>query len=395
MPEKIKIGLIGCGGIARNHLYAFRELYRKGLGNFEIVAICDVVDKKAKSFASDVKKFQKKTTPKVHRDFDNMLEKEDIQAVHICTDHRTHHLIAIPCLKKGKHVIVEKPLGITMRAGRRMIEAAKKHGKVLAVAEDRRFLLINRASKWAIEQGYIGDVQMVLQIDVGGAPNFGRDLIVVGTPWRHRKLEGGAGTALDNGCHDIDTFRSLNGEIDEATGLIKTFEKTRVNRNEKGETVEKVKCTTEDAGFAILKFHNGSIGHWAPAYWAGHGEASSIGRWIYGSKGCLKNEWMVLDNGQRENVTTLYLLNADKEEKERYFPKGITNAFALETYNFLEAIREHRKPEVDGLEGLKDEAVCYAVIESSCLDRPVKVKDVLDGVVENYQKEINKNLGLS
>jgi len=395
MPEKIKTSLVGCGGIARQHLYAFRELCRKGLGDFEIVAVCDVAETKAKSFASEIKQFQKKTKPKIYTDFEDLLEKEDVQAVHLCTDHRTHHLIAVSSLEQDKHVIVEKPLGITMKAGRRMIEAAEKHGKILAVAEDRRFLLLNRASKWAIEQGYIGDVQMVIQIDVGGAPNFGRDLIVVGTPWRHKKLEGGAGTALDNGCHDIDTFRSLNGEIDEATGLITTFEKTRVNRNEKGDIVEKVKCTTEDAGFAILKFRNGSIGHWTPAYWAGHGEASSIGRWIYGSKGCLKNEWMVLDNGQKENVMTMYLLNADKDEREKFFPKGITNAFALEIHDFLEAIQEHRKPEVDGWEGLKDEAVCYAVIESSRLGRPVKVKDVLNGIVEDYQKEINKNLGLS
>lgn len=394
MPEKIRIGMIGCGSVAKAHVIGFRELAGKGLGNFEIVATCDVVEEKAKRLASEIKQFQKKPRPKVYTDFQNMLKKEDIQALDICTDHRTHHLIAVPCFEAGKHVMVEKPLGITIRAGRRIIDAAEKHGKVLAVAEDRRFSLVNRASKWAIEQGYIGDVQMIFQIGIGGSPDFGRDAIIFGTPWRHEKLEAGAGTVLDNGCHDADEFRYLNGEVSEVMGFIQTFEKTRVKRDERGKIVERVKSTTEDAGFAILKFHDGSVAHWSPAYWAGHGEPSSF-RWIYGTKGCLKGKSVVLDTGRRENVTVLYLLNADEEDREKFFPKGITNTFALEIHDFLQAILEHRRPEVDGWEGLRDEAVCYAAIESSGLGRPVKVKDVLEGVVEEYQREINESLSLS
>ncbi len=394
MPDKVRIGLIGCGDIAKYHVLGLRELAEKGLEGFEIVATCDIVKERAKSLASEIKRFQKKTRPQIYVDFQKMLKNDDIEALDICTDHRTHHLIAIPCLEAGKHVMVEKPLGITMRAARRTIDAAENHGKVLAVAEDQRFHLVNRASRWAIEQGYIGDVQMIFQVGVGGSPSFGRDVIIVGTPWRHKKLEAGAGTVLDNGCHDVDALRCLNGEIDEAIGFIKTFEKTRVKRDERGKIVQRVKSAAEDAGFAILKFHDGSVAHWSPAYYAGHGEPSSC-RWIYGSKGCLKDESMVLDTGRREDVTSLYLLNADEEERRKLFPKGITNTFALKIHDFLQAIVEHRNPEVDGWEGLKDQAVCYAVIESSGLGRPVKVRDVLEGVVEDYQKEINENLALS
>jgi len=394
LPEKIRIGLIGCGDIARYHVSGFRELAEKGLGDYEIVATCDVMKERAKRLASEVKQFQKRIRPEVYTGFQNMLKNEDIQALDICTDHRTHHLIAVPCLEADKHVMVEKPLGITMRAGRRMIDAAESRRKALAVAEDQRFHLQNRASKWAIEQGYIGGVQMIFQIGVGGSPNFGRDAIIVGTPWRHKKLEAGAGTVLDNGCHDVDEFRYLNGEVKEAMGFIETFEKTRVQRDDRAKIVQRVKTTDEDAGFAILKFEDGSVANWSPAYWAGHGEPSSC-RWIYGTKGCLKGESMMLDDGRREDVTRLYLLNADEEEREKSFPKGITNTFALKIHDFLQAILEHRRPKVDGWEGLRDEAVCYAVIESSGLGRPVKVKDVLEGVVEDYQKEINESLGLS
>jgi hypothetical protein len=75
--------------------------------------------------------------------------------------------------------------------------------------------------------------------------------------------------------------------------------------------------------------------------------------------------------------------------KDKFFPKGITDSFALETLDFLRAIWDDKNMEVSGREGLKDMALSYAVIESSILNRPVKPEEIESGKISNYEKEIN------
>ncbi len=389
----VNVAIIGCGQMGSEHLRGYRELKQKKFDNFTITAVCDVAKERANDFSDQIQSFQNKK-PKIFLDYKKVIEIEDIDAVDICTDHRHHHIIGNFFLEAGKHVMVEKPMGITVKACRKMIQAAEKNGRVLAVAENYRRSLDNRAIKWVIENGYIGDVQMIFSGCVGGVAPFGRDAIVIGTPWRHVKVKTGAGPVLDNGIHDMDLFRYFNGEVEEAVGVTKTFEKVRVTRDKDGNIVDHVKNTVEDAGFAILKFENGAIGHWAPAYWSGHGETTGWGMWIYGSKGCIKEQNFIGDNGMRANVVNMFLLNASQELRERYFPQRLMNSVAIEIYDYLKAIETGSKPETDGGVGLKDEAVCYAVIESAWLNQPVKVKDVEEEKVEGYQEEINESLGL-
>lgn len=148
------------------------------------------------------------------------------------------------------------------------------------------------------------------------------------------KLKTGADPVLDNGVRDIDLFMYLNGEIVEAYGVTKTFDKVKVHRDEKDQIVEQVGNTIEDGGFAILKFANGAVCNWTPAYWGGHGEASNFGRWIYGSRGCIKGEELIPDTGPRMNVSTRFLLETEPKLRNKFFPKGITDTFALEIYDF-------------------------------------------------------------
>ena len=182
--------------------------------------------------------------------------------------------------------------------------------------------------------------------------------------------------------------------MSEAIGVTRTFEGERYLRDEKGTILRSVKNTVEDAGFAILNHENGCVTLWAPAYWAGHGEGSSFGKWIYGSKGVIKEENLVLDSGFRMNVTSFFLLNASQQEKEKYFPHGLYDSVAIELYDFLTAVRDKKKPETSAIEGYKAMAISYSVIESSYLKKPVNVKDVEELKIENYQKEINEKLGI-
>jgi len=393
MPSATKIAIIGCGGMASYHLKQFEELMKRRAVDFEIAAVCDVMADRAKDFSKRIEKFQGKK-PLVTTVTSKLMEMRDLDAVDIATDHCSHHSIAIPFLKRGVHALVEKPLGITMRAARNMIEAADDGGAKLAVAENYRRNIANRAARWIIENGHIGGVQMIFSGGAGGAPNWGRDVVMARTPWRHEKSSAGAGPVLDNGVHDADLFRYLAGDVKEAIGVTKTFEATRYLRDEKGSVLESVRSTVEDAGFAILKHEGGSVTLWGPAYWAGHGENSTLGRWIYGSKGVVKEDNLVLDNGFRMNASTFFMLNAPAQLREKYFPSGMLDSVSIELYDFFVSIQRGGRPETDGMEGYKAMAISYAVIESSYANCPVSVRDVEELKVENYQREINEKLGI-
>jgi len=132
--DKVRIAIVGCGGMAGAHLNGYAALRGKGVEDFEIVATCDVVEERAQSFAERVERFQNRR-PKVYRELDELLESEEIDAVDTCPPHYLHHTIAIRCLENGVDVIVEKPLAVTVRAGRRMIEAAERNGRILCKVE--------------------------------------------------------------------------------------------------------------------------------------------------------------------------------------------------------------------------------------------------------------------
>ena len=91
----------------------------------------------------------------------------------------------------------------------------------------------------------------------------------------------------------------------------------------------------------------------------------------------------------------MYLETLGDEEKEKLFPFGFgsvhrQDGFALEIYDFINAIKDHRPPEVDGWTGLKAKAIAIAIYESAWLGEAVNIADVLDGKVNGYQKEIDE-----
>ena len=390
MKEKIKLAIIGCGGMAGGHLNACRELKKKKVEIFDIVATCDVVESRAAHFAETAEQFQGGLRPKVFTHHQQILEQERIDAALIPSHHRSHHIIGIDCLLAGAHVMTEKPFAITIKAAKKMIDTAKKMEKIAAVAENYRYDVSNRAVKFAIDEGIIGEPQLLFQGGVGGELNAR----LATTAWRHHKLEAGDGTILDNGVHDSDLFYYFLGEVDEVYGTTFRFDDIRYRRDDTGKVIETTYNDCNEGGFAILKFANGAVGQWGPAYWAGHGEGAGYGRWIYGSEGVLKGDTITKQDGTREDAKEFFNLHASEELKQKYFPLGITNSVTLEVYDFLQSIQKGGTPETSGEVGLKALAIAYALIESSCLNAPVKVKDVESGKIEVWQKEINESLGL-
>ncbi|RLI04828.1 gfo/Idh/MocA family oxidoreductase [Candidatus Bathyarchaeota archaeon] len=409
----LKVGLVGCGRIMPAHLHGYRELLEKNV-DVRIKALCARKIEDAKRFRSRedgvpprkpvgppgdplakphiyVYDFQKDTEVEVYADYKEMLKKSDIDAVEIYTSVFSHHEIALACIKSGKHVLVEKPMALTVKAARKMVQEAENSGVIIGVAENARYSSGTRMTKWVIDQGYIGKVQAVLGGFMGGY--WSPDKIVAETAWRHKKLFAGGGATVDMGVHLFHTLRYLCGEIDEVSSIVETLEKERFRKDDEGNIVESVKPNVDDTFLGLFKFRTSVVGQWFFS-WAGHGEEIFIPRTIYGTKGCIKADMLILDNGEKLDIKELFEKKASSEIKEKFFPYGIRDPMALETLEFLRAIREKREMETSGREGLRDLATSFALIESSLMKKAVKVDDVESGKIASYEEEINEYYGI-
>ena len=129
--RKVRIGIIGCGGIANNkHMPALRKI-----PEVEMVAFCDIVEERAVKAAADY------GTPdaKVYTDYKELLKDESIEVVHVLTPNRDHSYITVDALEAGKHVMCEKPMAINTAEAQKMVDAAKRTGKKLTIGYQSRF----------------------------------------------------------------------------------------------------------------------------------------------------------------------------------------------------------------------------------------------------------------
>lgn len=386
MAERIKLGMLGCGGISGAHMRGLRVLWEKDIKVFDLVATCDIIEEKALRRSKEAEEFQG-TAPRVYNNVEAMLEKEpDLDAVTICSLHRAHHTLAVPCLDAGKNVIIEKPLAITMRTCRLITDAAERNGKVLAVAENYRRSPAHRMVNWALRQGMIGKMQLFLWQDVGEH---------LGTwGWRDFKDQAGGGWVLDGGVHFTDLFRyHLGTEAQEVFALSKAYMPYRYQNAEAMEG--RVDVTVEDTTFAIIKFDDDIIVQWTTCRAApGKGFGGHV---IHGSEGSIDlggNISYRKDSISSEELQKKFRESISDEEKEKLFPSGITDTMAIELKDFADALLTGSTPEVDGIEGLKDQAICMAIFESAALNQPVSISDIENCKIEEYQKEINDGLGL-
>ena len=122
-----------------------------------------------------------------------------------------------------------------------------------------------------------------------------------------------------------------------------------------------------------------------------HGqEFGSPGFIYYGEKGSIESGKIHLDDGSEQDALSVFEEEAPEDLKEKYFPKGIRNAFALEQLDFFDSIWNGRSPEVSGEEGLEDLIIAYAILESGEAERPVMIEEVRSGRCCAFQKEIDE-----
>jgi predicted dehydrogenase len=149
MSQKpLRVGIVGCGAITQQwHLSAFRQSK-----NVEIAALCDVKEDLARSVA------QKFHVQRYYADFAEILKREELNLVDICTPPRTHPTLSIQAMEAGHHVLVEKPMALTCGEADEMIRASERNGVKLCVAHNKLFQPVIRKAVSLIREGIIGDL---------------------------------------------------------------------------------------------------------------------------------------------------------------------------------------------------------------------------------------------
>lgn len=413
----IRIGIVGCGRILAAHLRGYRLLREAGVDDFRITALCARKEDDARMYlrrgadppqrpaVSNIpgdplaigdeylSDFQDGVDVEVYTDYREMIARAPIDAVNDFTTHALHHQVAHQALSHGKHLLTQKPLAVSMAAGRAMCQEAEARDLVFGVFENFRFAPQTRQLRWAFEAGPCGRVQMVLlgYVGVWWAPNK----IVADTPWRHEKVQAG-GISLDLGVHFFDQIAQVAGPIRWVCAETAVLEPRRVRHDARGHVVETIDCDADDTFFAGFATAGGATGTMF-ASWGGHGAPTLAGNGIvyYGQRGSVTGTQVTFDGGQTADLAELYQRGADPAQRQRLFPLGLDDSFALSQLDWLDAVRCRRPPETSGREGLRDLAAAFAILESAHCGRRVEVDEVLSGELREYQRPIDAAFGLT
>src|SRR5690625_4377726 len=160
MTKTIKVGIIGSGGIAANHAKSYMNMK-----DVEIAGVADIIPNKAKQFIDNLG-IENAQAFEDHND----LLKLDIDGVSVCTPNFAHHNTSIDALEAGKHVLVEKPLAVTLNQGIEMVKVSKSSGKMLYVGYQPRYDPNMKNVTKIIKSGQLGDIYYV---EVGGGRSRG------------------------------------------------------------------------------------------------------------------------------------------------------------------------------------------------------------------------------
>lgn len=395
MGSKVKLAVVGCGGISGAHINGYKDLFARGCQTFEVTACCDISIQAAEARANEIAAFQG-SKPKVIEGVDALLKAKVAEAADICTPHCFHHSTAIPLLQGGMHVLLEKPLGITIKASKKIIESAEKSKRVLATAENIRKCLPPRACRWALmEKKMIGDVRFVdIQAINYGQLDFTKPLF----KWRGVKILTGGGMIMDSGAHLTDMLLYMFGEPDEVSCWMKTFDAAPIQG---APIVGDTRCDVEDTWNAVITFRSGLRVVWTHSR-VMPGANSKFGRY-YGSEGVMEDLGWVFHCFQGGGKITLkdkterskewieqqFMESLSAEQKEKLFPHGATEGFAVEVADFVRAVATGAKPDMDGYAGLRAKALGEACYESATIGKTVKYMDVLEGKINAFQKPVD------
>jgi predicted dehydrogenase len=226
--RKFRFGLIGCGRIGPNHARNIVELE-----NAELKAVCDLIPAKAEDYSRTY-------GGDVFTDYRRVLERSDIDIISIATSSGSHATIGVAVAEAGKHVIVEKPMALSLYDADRLIAACEKHQVYLGVCHQNRYNQVVRKLREALEAGRFGKLNHA----VASIRWFRDQGYYEQESWHGTWAEDG-GVLMNQSIHNIDLLLWMMGE---ATGV---YGKIATRRH---------RIEVEDLGMGVLTFKSGALG---------------------------------------------------------------------------------------------------------------------------------------
>ncbi len=245
MAKRMRIGIIGCGGIANGkHLPSLKALDRT-----DIVAFCDIIEERAVKAAKEYGT----ADARVYTDYKELLKDESIDVVYVLTPNRSHADLTIDALHAGKHVMCEKPMAKTAADARRMVEAAKETGKKLTIGYQHRHKPQSQFVKDCVDRGDLGEIYYAKAwaIRRRGTPNWGVFL---------NEYEQGGGPLIDIGTHSLDLTMYLMDNFKPRMVVGTSYKKVENAEcgNPWGGWKPDENTTLEDAAFGFIVMENGA-----------------------------------------------------------------------------------------------------------------------------------------
>jgi predicted dehydrogenase len=404
--------MVGCGGMGSRHVSGYGALERVGLSNVDLVAVCDVRADNAQRVAAEAEAATGRR-PLVFGSVEEALRDSGAAAYDVVTDASSHLPVVAPILDAGKHVLCEKPLALTVRSGRELVNRAAASGALLATAENYRRDPTNRLAKAVIDSGLLGEIFLMRQVLVGG-----NDRILI-TPWRHLKDKGAIG--LDMGVHFTDLFQYYLGPFESAYGHGFIAEPIRYRQEQLefesaayvqrlAEIPDEIVATGEDSVTVTYRMASGvtvqlayipSGPGWLYQERVLHGRAGSLQIFrdrtgqapvLHTAAGSLTGpELAEAAGGVSLDPVTEALFGGDFSY-DLDFATTDANLLAIEIHDFAAAVLDGRRPEIDGTLGLSAVAAVLAAYESGLVGQAVRIEDVLSGSLSGYQDEIDAGL---
>jgi predicted dehydrogenase len=235
--RKIKYGIVGCGRIAPNHVTAVLA----NADTIEIKAICDINPDQMGALLTHIPD-QQKSNVHQYTDYSEMLKREELELVAVCTESGKHASIGLDVINSKRSVVIEKPMALSIQDADALIQAAKDNKVKLCACHQNRFNKSIQKVREALEQNRLGPL---MHATAHIRWNRGKDYYTQ-APWRGTWEQDGG--ALMNQClHNIDLLRWMMGN-----GIDEVFAYTK---NILHDYIE-----AEDLGLALIKFTNGSFG---------------------------------------------------------------------------------------------------------------------------------------
>lgn len=244
--RKLKVGIVGCGGIANGkHLPSMKKI-----GNFEIVALCDLIVERAEK----AKEEYGTEDARVYTDYTEMLKEEkDIEAVYVLTPNSVHAPVSIAAMEAGKNVMCEKPMAKTYAEAKAMVETAERTGKILTIGYQSRYRGDSAYLKQACMNGDLGEIYYAKAHAVRrrAVPTWGVFL--------DAEKQGG-GPLIDIGTHalDLTLWMMDNYEPEMVVGSVyRKLADQKEQGNDWGDWDPEI-FTVEDSAFGFVRMKNGA-----------------------------------------------------------------------------------------------------------------------------------------